>query len=141
MSNLVSKITCKPFEVDIAEESGQSLAHVNPFRSLCTSIIGQQVSWLAARAINHKFQRLFFPDMSEKYEAGVTTPFPNPAAVLAMSHAELRTAGLSGRKVEYVQEIAAHFGDGRLSAEKLIAMSDEEIYKELTAVCLSSSLW
>jgi hypothetical protein len=42
----------------------------NENRSLCTSIIGQQVSWLAARAINHKFRRLFDRGLPEKATVG-----------------------------------------------------------------------
>lgn len=52
-------VPCRPFEPDHLES-------VDPFRSLCTSIIGQQVSWLAARSINHKFRRLFDPSLPEK---------------------------------------------------------------------------
>jgi hypothetical protein len=54
-------LSCGPTElIDLPED-----------RSLCTSIIGQQVSWLAARAINHKFRRLFDPGLPEKAGAGV----------------------------------------------------------------------
>jgi DNA-3-methyladenine glycosylase II len=70
---LFERLKCKPFE---------NLEAVDPFRyglllsqragltvrsrSLCTSIVGQQVSWLAARAINHRFRRLFDPSLPEK---------------------------------------------------------------------------
>ena len=46
----------------------------------------------------------------------------------------LRTAGLSGRKAEYVQDLAARFEDGRLSGHKLFEADDEELYEMLTAV-------
>ena len=36
------------------------------FKTLCTSILGQQISWLAARSITHKFVRLFDPSLPEK---------------------------------------------------------------------------
>jgi DNA-3-methyladenine glycosylase II len=42
-----------------------------------------------------------------------------PAAVLASSHAALRGCGLSERKASYLQELAAHFVDGRLTDELL----------------------
>lgn len=32
------------------------------FKTLVTSILGQQVSWLAARSILYKFTRLWFPE-------------------------------------------------------------------------------
>ena len=43
---LFASLTVKPFEIP----EGQSL-DVNPWRSLVTSILGQQVSWLAARSV------------------------------------------------------------------------------------------
>lgn len=42
-----------------------------------------------------------------------------PAAVLAAPPADLRAAGLSERKVSYVQDLAARFADGRLSDAKI----------------------
>ena len=87
-------------------------------------ILGQQVSWLAARAITHRFIRLFFPEISEKYTPNQpVTVFPTPAQVIEMPFASLRSAGLSGRKAEYILDLSARFADGRLSAEKLVQMS------------------
>jgi DNA-3-methyladenine glycosylase II len=78
--------------------------------------------------------------------------FPSPQQVVGTDIATLRTAGLSARKVEYghnflsfpfhptsadgslVQDLAAHFADGRLSTEKLIAAEDEELYTMLTSI-------
>lgn len=46
----------------------------------------------------------------------------------------LRSAGLSGRKAEYVLDLASRFADGRLSTEKLLAADDGDLYEMLTAV-------
>jgi len=46
----------------------------------------------------------------------------------------LRTAGLSGRKAEYVRDLATRFADGRLSNQKLLDANDEELFDLLTAV-------
>lgn len=100
-----------------------------------TSLLGQQISWLAARSITHKFTRLFFPHLPEKLpppgstEPRLETPFPTPHQVLDLPDrtAALRGAGLSGRKVEYVVELAERFADGRLDARKLWAMNDDEL--------------
>lgn len=97
-------------------------------------MIGQQVSWLAARAITHKFQRSFFPDLPEKYDATLETDFPTPKQVLGKTHAELREVGLSNRKAEYIHAISVRFADGRLTAERLMQMSDEEIMEELVQI-------
>lgn len=96
--------------------------------SLVSSIIGQQVSWLAARAIQRKFTRLFFPQApsapegSSDSKSTEETPFPTPAQVVKLERANpgsLRGAGLSGRKVEYILELAERFSDGRLSAKQV----------------------
>ena len=78
--------------------------------------------------------------------------FPSPQQVVGTDIPTLRTAGLSARKAEYgkttlrppffcpsanwgsVQDLAAHFADGRLSTEKLLAAEDEELYTMLTSI-------
>jgi DNA-3-methyladenine glycosylase II len=124
---LFERLPCKPFEED---------TDLNPFRALCSSILGQQISWLAARSITHKFIRLVaFPELPEKPgPTGMTTLFPTPKQVANADMATLRSAGLSQRKAEYVQDLATRFADGRLSAEGLLAMTDEEVMKALTEV-------
>ncbi|KAL5484844.1 hypothetical protein ACEPAI_7486 [Sanghuangporus weigelae] len=127
--DLFSRLKCRPFE---------HLERVDPFRTLATSILGQQISWLAARSITHRFTRLFDPSLPEKApETGSSSHnsfFPSAHHVAVQDVAVLRTAGLSGRKAEYVQDLAARFADGRLSNEKIIHASDEELYEMLTAV-------
>ncbi|GAA5853627.1 hypothetical protein JCM8547_007390 [Rhodosporidiobolus lusitaniae] len=134
---VMNALKCKPFEDQ--EELKKPFV---PFRSLVSSLLGQQISWLAARSIQHKFVRLFFPDLPEKLPPPdsstprLETPFPTPHQVLALPDrtATLRSAGLSGRKVEYVVELAERFADGRLSAKKLWGMDDEELMKTLVEV-------
>lgn len=134
------KIPCKPFEdaVDIESiEAGQRDAHnhVNPYRSLVTSILGQQVSWLAARAIGHRFIRLYFPNLPEKHIPGQPVEdFPTPIQVFETDVTTLRSAGLSQRKAEYLLDLSARFADGRLTAEKLVNSTDEEMREALIAV-------
>jgi 3-methyladenine DNA glycosylase/8-oxoguanine DNA glycosylase len=57
----MSQLTCKPFEDE--EELKKPFA---PFKSLVSSVIGQQVSWLAARSIQNKasFSLSFLPSVS-----------------------------------------------------------------------------
>ena len=54
--------------------------------------------------------------------------------------AALRGAGLSGRKVEYVVELAERFSDGRLDARKLWSMEDKELTEVRPALPLSLAL-
>lgn len=88
--------------------------------------------------------RLFYPHLPEKLAPPSSseppdsdgTPFPTPAQILALATptTTLRSAGLSGRKVEYVLELANRFHDGRLDAKKLWEMEDEEVRKTLLDV-------
>ncbi|KAF9461284.1 DNA glycosylase [Collybia nuda] len=121
---------CKPFE---------HLEQVHPFRALVTSILGQQISWLAARSINHRFVRLYDSSLPEKptdYEAlkSSTSFFPSPEQVSKTDVATLRSAGLSTRKAEYVQDLASRFADGRLSTQKLVNADDEKLAQMLIEV-------
>ncbi|KAF5385910.1 hypothetical protein D9615_002511 [Tricholomella constricta] len=128
--DLFSKMPCKPYE---------HLETVHPFRALVSSIVGQQISWLAARSVNHKFIRLYDPSLPEKpddYDAHRTPTsfFPTPEQVTKTDITTLRTAGLSQRKAEYVLDLANRFADGRLTTEKLINANDEELAKMLIEV-------
>ncbi|EIW83020.1 DNA glycosylase [Coniophora puteana RWD-64-598 SS2] len=127
--DIFAKLQCKPFE---------NLERVHPFRALTQSILGQQISWLAARSINYKFVRLFDSSLSEIPDYSIikssTSFFPTPAQVAAQDIATLKTAGLSTRKAEYVQDLAARFADGRLSTERLLEADDEELAEMLIEV-------
>ena len=94
-----------------------------PFTTLARSVIGQQISVKAAASVWERFA-LLFPAGSD----------PTPAAVLALDGAELRGAGLSARKVEYLRSLAQHFSDGRVHIAEWPHMSDAAIAAELTAI-------
>ncbi|KAH9935612.1 DNA glycosylase [Fomitopsis serialis] len=130
--DVFKRLKCRPFE---------HLESVDPFRTLVNSImqvavVGQQISWKAARSITHKFIRLFDPSIPEDPtdHSGPTSFFPCARQVADMDITTLRSAGLSGRKAEYVLDLASRFADGRLSTEKLLAADDEDLYEMLTAV-------
>ncbi|KIJ67702.1 hypothetical protein HYDPIDRAFT_107169 [Hydnomerulius pinastri MD-312] len=129
-AELFARLKCKPFEY---------LEQVHPFRSLVVSILGQQISWLAARSINHKFIRLYDPSLPEKpadydHAKSPIAFFPTPYQVANTEVATLKTAGLSTRKAEYVKDLASRFADGRLSTAKLLAADDEELAEMLIEV-------
>jgi DNA-3-methyladenine glycosylase II len=92
------------------------------YGALLRSIVGQQVSTKAARAIYLRVLDLF---------GGVT---PSPAALLETTEAELRGAGLSGRKVEYIRDLAAHVQGGELELDRIATLGDEEAIAEISAV-------
>ena len=105
----------------------------DPFRSLCSSIMAQQVSGAAASSIKRKFIGLFNAPLDEE-KAEEAKFFPTPAQVAACNVAFLRQAGLSERKAEYIKGLAEKFATGELSAAMLINASDEEVLEKLTAV-------
>jgi DNA-3-methyladenine glycosylase II len=63
----------------------------NPFRSLVRAIVYQQIHGKAASSIYTRFLKLFDKESEDS--------FPTPLEVLEKSVEELRSAGLSTRKV------------------------------------------
>lgn len=123
---LIEKHYCRVFSPEgLAEEC-------DPFKSLCSGIMGQQVSGAAAASIKRKFIALFHSPDTE--ETGKSAPFPTPAQVAPCTVPFLRQAGLSERKAEYIKGLAEKFVNGELSAAMLIDTSDEEVLEKLIAV-------
>jgi len=92
------------------------------YGALLRAIVGQQLSTKAARTIYGRVLELF---------DGST---PSPEQLLKAREADLRAAGLSGRKVEYVRDLASHVLDDELELDKLDQLSDEEVIEEIVAV-------
>jgi DNA-3-methyladenine glycosylase II len=92
------------------------------YGALLRAIVGQQLSTKAARTIYRRVCDLF---------GGRT---PSPEELLEASEEELRACGLSGRKVEYVRDLAAHVLDGELELDRLGELSDEQVIEEIVAV-------
>jgi len=92
------------------------------YGALLRAIVGQQLSTKAARTIYGRVCDLF----------GGSTP--SPEQLLAAKEEDLRAAGLSGRKVEYIRDLASHVLDGELELDRLTDLSDEEAIAEIVAV-------
>jgi DNA-3-methyladenine glycosylase II len=125
--DLLAKNHCRIYSPEGLSEG------VDPFKSLVCGILSQQVSGAAARSITRKFVLLFTPPADDEGNPP-TGFFPTPHAVLTKTPEEIRTAGLSGRKVEYVLDLSARFADGRLKAEDMVSESDETIIEKLVEV-------
>ena len=89
---------------------------------LLRTVVGQQLSAKAAATIYDRFLARF---------GGRT---PSPAEALAADPLELRSLGLSGRKVEYVRDLALHVESGELELDRLGELEDERVIAEITAV-------
>jgi DNA-3-methyladenine glycosylase II len=94
------------------------------FTTLARSIVGQQISVKAAQSVWERFVTI----------VGGQTTLLKPAAVQAVAVPQLREAGLSARKAEYLLDLARHFADGRVHAARWQAMDDEAIIAELVAI-------
>jgi DNA-3-methyladenine glycosylase II len=123
LAELISTHPCPIFSQSGIEQL------VDPFESLVSGIISQQVSGAAARTIKARFVALFPTSASSS-----SSSFPTPAQVQACPQDTLRSAGLSGRKAEYVRDLAKHFLDGRLSADMLSTAPDDEVVGKLVNV-------
>lgn len=97
-------------------------APADAYGALLRAIVGQQLSTKAARTIYLRVLDVF---------GGAT---PSPAQLLAAEESELRGAGLSGRKVEYVRDLALHVENGELELDRLGELGDEEVIEEIVAV-------
>ena len=91
------------------------------FSALVRSIIYQQLSGHAARAIHMRVLAL----MSD----GVT-----PEALAKITAPKLRAAGLSIAKVAYLQDLARAFKDGTINEAALPQMSSQEIVDHLCQI-------
>lgn len=92
------------------------------YGALLRAVVGQQLSVKAAATIHGRVLDLFGGEV------------PHPQALLDADPGELRAAGLSGRKVEYVRDLAQHVLDGTLEADRLDELPDEVVIEEITAV-------
>jgi DNA-3-methyladenine glycosylase II len=93
------------------------------YGALVRSIVGQQLSTKAARAI--------YGRLTDRFGGRA----PTPHEVLADDPEELRAAaGLSRAKVSFLRSLAEHVLDGSLELDKLDELDDEAVISELIAV-------
>jgi DNA-3-methyladenine glycosylase II len=90
------------------------------FVTLSRSIVGQQISVKAAQTVWDRFSAL---------PRAMT-----PANVLRLKVDDMRTAGLSARKVEYLVDLALHFDSGALNVAQWASMDDDAIIAELVGI-------
>ena len=90
------------------------------FVTLARSIVGQQISVKAAQTVWDRF--------------AVLPRKMAPAHVLKVKVDDMRAAGLSTRKVEYLVDLALHFDSGAVQVDAWSAMEDEAIIAELVGI-------
>ena len=94
------------------------------FTTLARSVVGQQISVKAAQTVWERLVALV--------DGGAAAL--KPVAVLALDAQQLRGAGLSARKVEYLADLARHFEAGSVHVRQWQHMDDAAIIDELVAI-------
>ena len=120
MAALIERVGKIDIATRLARRSEERPA--DAYGALLRAIVGQQLSTKAARTIYGRVLELF---------GGGT---PSPEQLLDAEEADLRAAGLSGRKVEYVRDLAIHVIDGELELDRLDQLEDEAVIEEIVAV-------
>jgi DNA-3-methyladenine glycosylase II len=92
------------------------------YGALLFQIVGQQLSVPSTRRILGRIEALFGGHL------------PSPAELLGVDPAKLREAGLSWRKISTLRDLAERLTDGRLDAEALSSLPDDELLAELTVI-------
>ncbi len=120
MADLIERIGKLDVKTRLKRRSEERPA--DAYGALLRAIVGQQLSTKAARTIYGRVIEIF---------GGRT---PSPEELLETSESDLRGAGLSGRKVEYVRDLASHVIAGELEVDRLDRLPDEEVIEEIVAV-------
>lgn len=92
------------------------------YGAMLFQIAGQQLSVAATRTILGRIEGLFGGRL------------PAPAELLAVDPARIREAGLSWRKIATLRDLAERLSDGRLDADTLGRLPDDELMAELTTI-------
>jgi DNA-3-methyladenine glycosylase II len=93
------------------------------YGALLFQVTGQQLSVASTRRTVGRIEELFDGHLP-----------PSPAELLGADPGKLREAGLSWRKVSALRDLAERLSDGRLNADVLSRLPDDELMAELTAI-------
>ncbi|MBU2445346.1 MAG: DNA-3-methyladenine glycosylase [Bacteroidetes bacterium] len=97
--------------------------HKKYFELLVASIVGQQLSMYAARAIFERFKNHFAPKM-----------FPSTSDIINTSTEDLRKLGLSYAKIRCLKDLCEKIESKVIHLNKFQKMPDDEIINELIKV-------
>jgi DNA-3-methyladenine glycosylase II len=94
----------------------------DPYEALARAIVGQQLSTKAAASIWNKLLEQFGGNP------------PRPEQLLQRRAHQLRKAGLSRSKVEFLKDLAGRVKNGKLDLKRLRDLPDEDVVAELIEV-------
>ncbi|MDR6124891.1 DNA-3-methyladenine glycosylase II [Bacillus sp. SLBN-46] len=98
------------------------------FDSLIKCIIHQQINMTFAYRLTERFVKTF------GYEIDGVWFFPQPEKVATLTVEQLRELQFSGRKAEYMIQIAKEIVEKGLNLQALKMLTDEEIFQKLTLI-------
>jgi len=96
----------------------------NYFDDMIETIVGQQLSMMAANSILDKFKR-GIGESGGKFK---------PESILSKSDEELKSYGLSNQKIKYVRDLSDKVKRGEINLKKTDKMGNMEVVEYLTQV-------
>lgn len=96
--------------------------HTDYYHELVRSVIGQQLSVAAAKAIELRVRALY------------SGKLPSAEQVIKSNDDDLRTAGLSRPKIAYIRDLAEQVLSGTIRFDDIDSQSNDEIIASLTKV-------
>lgn len=110
---------------DVISQAGECTIkpHKKYFELLVASIVGQQLSMYAARAIFERFKNHFSPKK-----------FPLTSDIISTSTEDLRKLGLSYAKIQCLKDLCEKIESKAIHLNKFQKMPDDEIVDELIKV-------
>lgn len=113
-----------PVMADLIHKAGPFTLKLNRnrFGMLVRSILSQQISTKAARAIRLRLDQLLLPD-----------PL-SAAAIARVTDEQLRSVGLSSQKVSYLRDLSSRVLDNRLRLDRIGRLPDEAAIEHLIQV-------
>jgi len=103
------------------------------FEALVDSIVEQQISLIAAHAMQSRMIKEFGSPVT--IEGTTYYMFPAPEKLSAARIEELKSCGLSTRKAEYIKDVAMLVASGNLDLDKFEGYDDiEAIREELSSI-------
>ncbi len=92
------------------------------FQTLVRSIIGQQISTSAARAINERIRR------------SVAPRWITPESLAQRTDADLRRLGVSPQKIRYLRDLSEAVTRRRIRLDRVARLDDDAVIEELVQV-------
>ena len=114
LNDPIMKKIISEYNKDSLESRGE------PFKALCRTIIGQQISVKAAASIWNKF------------ETGIKSV--EPINIINFDSNNLRSFGLSSKKVEYITSLSNFMIENPLAINSWKKMSDDMVIKDLCKI-------